>query len=187
MGAEKFKFSDEVRQKAAKIKLLLMDVDGVLTNGLIYWTPAADGQMVEFKGFDSQDGLGFHMLHDQGIKSGVISGRNSPSVDERAKNLNMTYVYQGHLEKVGVYEKILKDAGVTPDQVAYIGDDFTDVPLMRLSGLACAVSNARPEVARAANYQTSVPGGAGAVREVIELILYSQGFWEKIVKKYQLD
>src|SRR5271154_3697586 len=107
MTAEKFKVSDEIRQKAAKIKLLLMDVDGVLTNGIIYWTPGPDGAMVEFKGFDSQDGLGFHMLNDHGIKSGVISGRNSPAVSERAKNLNITYVYQGYLEKTGSYQKIL--------------------------------------------------------------------------------
>lgn len=180
------KYSADVLSRASKIKLLLMDVDGVLTNGMLYYFPGPDGKPVEFKAFHSQDGLGFHFLNTVGIKTGVISGRESPALVERARLLKMTYVYQGLLEKESTYNEILKDAKVKDEQVAFIGDDFTDAPLMVRSGLACAVSDARAELRAVAHVVTESKGGDGAAREVIELILRSQNQWESILEKYKL-
>ncbi len=177
----------DIKNRAANIKLLLMDVDGVFTDGTLYYFPGPDGKIVEFKGFSSQDGLGFHLLKDAGIKAGLISGRESPAVVERAKILNITYVYQGHLEKEASYNEILKEAKLKDEQVAFIGDDFTDAPLMVRSGLSVAVANARQELRAMANYVTQAPGGDGAVREVIELILKSQNLWQGVLDKYKLS
>jgi 3-deoxy-D-manno-octulosonate 8-phosphate phosphatase (KDO 8-P phosphatase) len=171
---------------ASRIKLLLMDVDGVLTDGRIYNLPDSEGKMVETKGFDSQDGIALHWASWKGIRTGVISGRDSPATAERARQCKMAYVYQGHIEKIPILEEILADAGVDRTEVAYIGDDFTDVVIMRRVGFAIATGNARPEVKAAAHYVTSAPGGAGAVREVIEMILKAQGLWADILKHYEI-
>ncbi len=176
----------DVNQLASRIKLLLMDVDGVLTDGRLYNVPGPDGQMVETKGFDSQDGIALQWLNWKGIKSGVISGRVSPATVERAKQTKITYVYQGHTEKIPIFEEILRDAKIDSTEVAYIGDDLTDAIVMRRVGLPVATANAREEVKRQASYVTSQPGGQGAVREVIELILKAQGLWEEILKKYEI-
>jgi len=176
----------DVDQRASRIKLLLMDVDGVLTNGRLYSVPGPDGQMVETKGFDSQDGIALQWLSSKGIKSGVISGRVSPATVERAKQTRITYVYQGHTEKIPIFEEILKDAKLDPAEVAYIGDDLTDAIVMRRVGLPVATANAREEVKRIACHVTSQPGGEGAVREVIELILKAQGLWDEILRKYEI-
>src|SRR5271157_5438317 len=165
----------DINARAFKIKLLLMDVDGVLTNGRLYNVPGPDGQMVETKGFDSQDGIGLQWLSWKGIKTGVISGRLSPATEERARQCKMTYVYQGHIEKIPILEEILAKAGIDSSEVAYVGDDFTDIVIMRRVGLAIATANARTEVKRAAHYVTQAPGGEGAVREVVELLLKAQG------------
>jgi len=178
---------DAVRARAAAIKVVLMDVDGVLTDGKLYYYAGADEKMFETKAFSSQDGLGLHFLADAGIASGVISGRESHATVERARILRMRYVYQGLLDKVGAFEEILADAGVVDDQVAFIGDDFTDVPLMKRAGLAVAVANARPEVQASAHYVTTVAGGEGAVREVIEVLLKAQGLWGAVLAKYGLS
>ena len=178
--------SAELKSRLQRIKVLLMDVDGVLTDGRLFYFPDASGNAVEFKGFNSQDGLGFHFLKDVGIKSGVISGRESPATVERARNTHITYVYQGHLEKNGAYDEILQKAAVTADEVAYIGDDFTDVSLMLRSGLGCCVGNARPELKAVADIVTVADGGQGAVREIIELILKAQDKWNDVLKKYGL-
>src|ERR1700729_155164 len=122
-------FAPEIAERLRRIKVLLMDVDGVLTDGRLFYFPGANGKPVEFKGFNTQDGLGFHFLNSVGIKTGVISGRESPATVERARILKMSFVYQGLLEKDGAYEEVLQKAGVTSDEVAYIGDDFTDVSL----------------------------------------------------------
>ena len=175
-----------VGQRASRIKLLLMDVDGVLTNGRLYNVPGPDGQMVETRGFDSQDGIALQWLSSKGIKSGVISGRVSPATVERAKQTRITYVYQGHTEKIPIFEEILKDAKLDPAEVAYIGDDLTDAIVMRRVGLPVATANAREEVKRIACHVTSQPGGEGAVREVIELILKAQGLWDEILRKYEI-
>lgn len=176
--------SPDVIKRASKIKVLLMDVDGCMTDGKLFYVPAPDGSIIETKGFNTQDGLGLHFCFGVGLLTGVISGRNSPATDERCKMLNMKYIYQGLLDKVETYEGILKDAGLTAEQAAFVGDDFTDVPLMSRSGLGVAVQNARPEVKSAANYVTETNGGEGAIREVIEIILKSQGLWEKATEKY---
>jgi 3-deoxy-D-manno-octulosonate 8-phosphate phosphatase (KDO 8-P phosphatase) len=177
----------EITALAARVRLFLMDVDGVLTNGHLYHFPAPDGTMVETKGFDSQDGIGLQWLSWYGIKTGVISGRVSLATAERARQTKMTYVYQGHIEKIPILEEIMKDAGVTKEEIAYAGDDLTDIVVMRRVGFAVAVANARPEVKRAAHYVTEATGGSGAVREVVELLLKAQGKWPEIAKKYEID
>jgi 3-deoxy-D-manno-octulosonate 8-phosphate phosphatase (KDO 8-P phosphatase) len=177
----------EIHERASRIKLLLMDVDGVLTNGKLYQVPDKDGQMVETKGFDSQDGIGLTWLSWKGIKTGVISGRLSPATVERARQVKMTYVYQGHIEKIPILEEILADAKIEPAEVAYIGDDFTDITIMHRVGLAVAVANARAEVKREAHYVTQAVGGEGAVREVVELILKAQNTWGDILKHYEIS
>jgi len=166
--------------------LLLMDVDGVLTNGRLYNVPNPEGKMVETKGFDSQDGIGLQWLSWKGIKTGVISGRQSPATEERARQCKMSYVYQGHIEKIPILQEILADAKIDASQVAYIGDDFTDIVIMRRVGLAIATANAREEVKREAHHITQAPGGEGAVREVVELLLKAQGRWQEILQHYEV-
>jgi len=178
--------SDSAVQMAARVKLLLMDVDGVLTDGKLYNVPGPDGKMVETKGFDSRDGIGLQWLSWKGIKTGVISGRLSPATEERARQCKMTYIYQGHIEKIPILEEILADAKVDPSEVAYIGDDLTDVVIMHRVGLAVAPANARSEVKAAAHYVTEAVGGDGAVREVVELLLKAQNRWPEILKHYEL-
>jgi 3-deoxy-D-manno-octulosonate 8-phosphate phosphatase (KDO 8-P phosphatase) len=175
-----------VTELASKIRLLLMDVDGVLTNGKLYNVPAPDGSMAETKGFDSQDGIGLQWLAKIGITTGLISGRVSPATVERAKQCKFKYVYQGHTEKIPILQEILADASIDSSEVAYIGDDFTDVVVMRRVGLAVATANARPEVKAVAHHVTQVPGGEGAVREVVELLLKAQGRWDEILRHYEI-
>jgi 3-deoxy-D-manno-octulosonate 8-phosphate phosphatase (KDO 8-P phosphatase) len=177
----------DVRARAAKIKLLLMDVDGVMTNGKLYHVPGEAGAVIETKGFDSQDGIALQWMQWKGLKTGVISGRESLGTAERARQLKMNYVYQGHIEKIPILEEILADANLRPEEIAYMGDDLTDVVVMRRVGFAIAVANARPEVKRAAHYVTAATGGNGAVREVIEMILDALGFWPEILRKYEVQ
>ncbi len=176
----------DLYSRAAKVKLFLMDVDGVLTDGRLYNVPGPDGKMAETKGFDSQDGIALQWLSWYGIATGVISGRTSPATTERARQVKMQYVYQGHIEKIPVFEEILKQAGCAPDEVAYAGDDFTDVVIMRRVGLAVAVGNAREEVKKAAHWVTEASGGSGAVREICETLLKAKGVWPEILKKYEI-
>jgi len=176
----------KILEAAARTKLLLMDVDGVLTNGRLYNVPDAAGNMVETKGFDSQDGIALQWLSWKGIKTGVISGRQSPATAERARQVKMTYVYQGHIEKIPILEEILADAKVDSGEVAYIGDDFTDVTIMHRVGLAIATANARAEVKKEAHYVTAAPGGEGAVREVVELLLRAHNRWGEILRHYEI-
>jgi 3-deoxy-D-manno-octulosonate 8-phosphate phosphatase (KDO 8-P phosphatase) len=178
--------NSDIQQRAAKIKMLLMDVDGVLTNGKLYNVPGPDGHMVETKGFDSRDGIGLQWLNWKGIKTGVISGRVSPATAERARQCKMAYVYQGHIEKVPILEEILADAKIDLSEVAYVGDDLTDVVIMRRVGLAIAPANSRPEVKKAAHVVTAAAGGDGAIREVVELILDAQGLWCEILRHYEV-
>jgi 3-deoxy-D-manno-octulosonate 8-phosphate phosphatase (KDO 8-P phosphatase) len=175
-----------LRIRAAKIKLLLMDVDGVMTNGKLYHFPDKEGNMIETKGFDSQDGIALQWMQWKGLQTGVISGRESLGTAERARQLKMNHVYQGHIEKVPILEKIMTDAELLPEEVAYMGDDLTDLVVMRRVGFPIAVANARPEVKREAHYVTEASGGNGAVREVVELILEAWGFWQEILEKYEV-
>src|SRR3954453_2653463 len=163
-----------------------MDVDGVLTDGRLYNVPDESGKMAETKGFDSQDGIALQWCNWYGIRTGVISGRLSPATEERARQCKMAWVYQGHIEKIPILEEILRESGADPRTVAYIGDDLTDVVIMRRVGLAIATANARPEVKRAAMHTLQACGGSGAVREAVELILHAQGKWDEILRKYEV-
>ena len=174
-------------EKASRVRLLLMDVDGVLTDGRLFNVPGPDGKMVESKFFDSQDGIALQWLEWHGIHTGVISGRVSPATEERARQVKMRYVYQGHIEKVPILQEIQQASGIAPEEMAYAGDDLTDIVVMRRIGLAIAPANAREEVKRAAHYVTSASGGRGAIREVAELLLSAQGHWADILKKYEVE
>src|SRR3954467_1418908 len=131
-----------ITERAARIKLLLMDVDGVLTDGHLINVPGPDGKMVETKMFDSQDGIALQWLHWNGIQTGVISGRISPATEERARQVKMTYVYQGHIEKIPILQEILVASKLAPEDIAYMGDDLTDIVIMHRVGLAIATANA---------------------------------------------
>ena len=176
---------DLLKSRIAPIELLLMDVDGVLTDGRYFHFPDADGKLVETKGFDSQDGIALHWLEKHGIKTGLISGRTSPATTERARQSKMTYVYQGHTEKIPILKEILADCHLEKHQVAYIGDDLTDVVVMHRVGFAVATANAREEVKREAHYTTKAAGGYGAVREVTEMILEAKGKWAEVLAHYE--
>ena len=157
-----------------------------MTDGRLYNVPAPDGSMVETKGFDSTDGIALQWLRWNNIDTGVISGRVSPATEARAAQLHMRFVYQGHIEKIPILEEILADAQIDPSQVAYMGDDLTDAVIMRRVGLGIATANARDEVKTVAQFTTSAAGGDGAVREVCELLLKSQGRWEELLRKYEI-
>ncbi len=164
-----------------------MDVDGVLTDGRLIHVPGPDGNIFETKCFDSQDGIALQWLHWHGIQTGVISGRVSPATEERARQVKMTYVYQGHIEKIPILEEIQQKSGIAAEQIAYAGDDLTDVVCMRRVGFAIATANAREEVKRCAHYVTAAGGGRGAVREICEMLLQAHGRWPEILTKYEAD
>jgi 3-deoxy-D-manno-octulosonate 8-phosphate phosphatase (KDO 8-P phosphatase) len=170
----------ELEERVLRIKLLLMDCDGVLTDGRITLLHGEDEQ----KSFHTRDGHGIVLLHRAGLRSGIISGRSSSLVDRRARELGMTYIRQGTFNKHIDYEEVLAEADIREDEVGFIGDDVTDIPLMQRSGLAVAVSDAVEETQRAAHYITKLPGGFGAVREVTDLILKVQGHWDKLMQRY---
>ena len=172
--------SSKVQQRAARVKLLLMDCDGVLTDGRIWIFENGEEQ----KGFHTHDGLGIDLLHRAGLKSGIISGRVSSAVERRAQGLGMTFVYQGCEDKLDAFNDTLAQAGVTNGEVAFVGDDLNDIPLMLQSGLGIAVADAAPETREHAHYVTNAAGGYGAIREVVELILKAQGRWDDLVKQY---
>jgi len=177
---------EELLARAARVRVLLMDVDGVLTDGTYWQVPDGRGGFAEIKAFDSQDGIALQWLRKAGIRAGVISGRVSAAVEERARSAGFAWVHQGHLEKIPILEETLEDAGVSAEQVAYIGDDFTDVVVMHRVGLAVATANARAEVKPEVHYVTGARGGKGAVREVVELLLRAQGRWPEILAHYEI-
>ena len=159
--------NSDLTERLKRITLLLMDCDGVLTDGRLYFSASGE----ELKVFDSKDGQGLVMWHEAGFRSGIISGRNSSIVDVRARQLGIEFVHQGTLEKAAAFEKIVAEAGVSPDEVAFIGDDLPDALLMPRVGLAAAVNDAHASARSAAHLITTNPGGRGAVRELIDLIL----------------
>jgi 3-deoxy-D-manno-octulosonate 8-phosphate phosphatase (KDO 8-P phosphatase) len=173
-------FPSDVEQRAARVKLLLLDCDGVLTDGRITLVEGGEEQ----KSFHTRDGHGLVMLHRAGLCSGIISGRASRLVALRAADLGIEYVRQGALNKLEVFEELIAEVGIETSEVAYVGDDVVDIPLMHRSGLAVAVADAGPDTRDAAHYITQLPGGFGAVREVCELILKAQGRWEELMKRY---
>jgi len=178
--------SREVRERAAKIKLLLMDVDGVLTDGKLYFYPGPEGTVIEVKTFDSQDGIALQWCQWKGIRTGIISGRKSFATDQRAIQAHMNYVYQGHIEKIPIIEEIMADAKISKDEIAFIGDDLTDIVVFHRVGLAIAVANARPAVKQEAHWITENPGGSGAVRDAVEMIFEAKGIWQQILDKYEV-
>ena len=178
----------DVRARARKIKLLLMDVDGVMTDGRIYYLPhvrKTDGtrsrRMVETKTFDSRDGLGLRLAIDAGLKTGIISGRGSPVVEYRARELGFHFIVQDAREKLRPYQTILRAARLKDEQVCYVGDDLVDLPVLKRAGLAVGVSDGHPLLRRHVHYVTRAPGGAGAVREAVELILKAQGKFNRFL------
>jgi len=172
----------EIERRAARIKLLLMDCDGVLTDGRITLLDTGD----EEKSFHTRDGHGLVLLHRAGLQSGIISGRTSALVERRASELGIKYVRQGTWNKVKDFEELLVETEITEKEVAFIGDDVTDIPLMQRSELAVAVADAVEETRGVAHYVTQLPGGFGAVREVCELILKAQGRWSELMRRYMM-
>ncbi len=174
----------QVRRRARKIKLLLLDVDGVMTDGRIYYVPRPEGGMFETKTFHSRDGIGIRYARDAGIKVGIISGRGSDTVRYRAAELKMDFIEENTLKKIPPYERILKAAGVKDDEVCFVGDDLVDLPILKRVGLAVCVQNGHPFLRRHVHYLTKAAGGLGAVRETVEIILDSQGKWKPVVDGY---
>jgi 3-deoxy-D-manno-octulosonate 8-phosphate phosphatase (KDO 8-P phosphatase) len=169
-------------KRAKKIRLLLMDVDGVLTDGRIWLQSWPDGTAHEIKGFSAYDGAGLKLARAVGLRTGVITGRESAAMARRAKEADIEFVFQGRGKKLPAYEEILRTAKLKDEEVAYIGDDLPDLPILSRVGLAIAVANAVPEVKRAAHYVTKASGGNGAAREVVEFVLKSQGMWTSVLK-----
>jgi 3-deoxy-D-manno-octulosonate 8-phosphate phosphatase (KDO 8-P phosphatase) len=195
------------RARAKKIKLLLFDVDGVLTDGKLYIFPAPAGiqqstqdhsakhggqggfglvsqSMIEAKGFHAHDGTAISLARLAGIKTGLITKRVSETVALRARDLKLEYVYQGIQDKRTAFEEILRQDGITASEAAFVGDDVIDLPVMRNCGFAIAVANARDEVKEEAHYVTPRAGGEGALRDATEYILKAQGKWQRVVDEY---
>lgn len=168
---------DDVRERATKIKLVIFDVDGVLTDGRLYF----DGHGGEFKSFHSRDGLGMNLLRKTGVEVAVISGRVSKSVDHRMQNLGIGRVFQGQQNKLVAYDSLREELGLLPEQVAHVGDDLIDLPLLRRVGLAVVVADAHPALLPFAHWRTERPGGMGAAREVCDLILEAQGHLPRLI------
>jgi len=177
----------DVLRRARKIKLFLMDVDGTLTDGgvCLISTIAAEGAgepvVSEMKVFSAHDGQGLSLAHTMGIQTGFITGRSSPAVARRAEELKVTFVYLGQAKKTEAFEECMQKAGVTEEEVAYLGDDLPDIPLAHRAGLGVCVADGAPELAAICHFTTRRSGGHGAAREVIELILKAQGRWEEAV------
>lgn len=170
----------DIAARAQSIKLLLMDCDGVLTDGRLWLTPEGDEQ----KAFHARDGQGISLLHKAGLQTGIISGRRSTAVDRRALDLRMLYVRQNAKDKIKALEEILAEAAVSANECAYIGDDVGDIPVMHRVRFAVAVADAVDETKQAAHYITALKGGQGAVREVCDLILKAQGRWEDLMSRF---
>ncbi len=169
-----------VRKKAARIKLLLLDVDGVLTDGGIY----IDNRGIETKRFDVRDGQGITLLRRAGVEVGFVTGRSSQIVRVRARELGVRIIHQGVASKAEVYRRIKQQSRLKDESVAYIGDDLADVPILSRAGLAIVVGDAWNEVRPYAHYITQAKGGRGAVREVCELLLKAQDLWKKLTKAH---
>jgi 3-deoxy-D-manno-octulosonate 8-phosphate phosphatase (KDO 8-P phosphatase) len=177
------KISPALKKRAAQIKVLLMDVDGTMTDGGVTLLSQPDGTALEIKTFDAHDGQGLTLAHTAGIRTGCITGRESPSLLRRANEMKMEFVYMKQPTKIPAYEEILRKAGVPDSAVAYVGDDLPDIPLMRRVGLAVAVRDAVPEVKHAAHFTTKSLAGHGAIRDAVEFILKSKGIWEEMIDK----
>jgi len=177
------KISAALKKRAARIQVLLMDVDGTMTAGGVTLLSQTDEVALEIKTFDAHDGQGLTLAHTAGISTGCITGRQSSALLRRAREMSMEFIYMKQPLKMPAYEEILQKARVPDSAVAYVGDDLPDLPVMRRAGLAVAVGDAVPEVKKAAHYTTKASAGNGAIREVVELILKSKGIWEAMIDK----
>ncbi len=167
-------------KRAEQVKMLLLDVDGVLTPGTIVYTD--NGKQI--LSFHAQDGMGMKLMMQAGIQVAVLSSRSSAALEKRLSELGIESSFLGVEDKLSMYKKLLEETGLKDEQVAYIGDDWVDLPILKKVGLAVAVSNAAKPVKDHAHYITRCPGGQGAVREVCDLILRLQGRWDELLKTY---
>lgn len=174
------KLSDDVLQRAEKIRLLIFDVDGVLTDGRLYF----DDNGIESKAFHSRDGHGIKMLHDGGVEMAIITGRQSNTVKYRMENLGISLVHQGQRDKRPAYQSLLAQLDLAAEQVAYMGDDVVDLPVMTQVGLAIATADAHAMVLERAHWVTEKNGGEGAARDACEMLLHAQGKLESMLKSY---
>jgi 3-deoxy-D-manno-octulosonate 8-phosphate phosphatase (KDO 8-P phosphatase) len=174
------------KARAKKIKLLLLDVDGVMTDGKLYFLPSGESS-VEVKGFHAHDGAGFSLARLGGIRTGIITKRISETVRLRARDLKIEHVYQGAADKLAAFREILASEKLNPEEAAFVGDDIIDLPVMRACGLAFAVADAREDVKDEAHVVTDHRGGEGAVRDAIEYILKAQGSLARCVEAYLAD
>ncbi len=174
--------------RARRIKVLIFDVDGVLTDGQLYFLPRTtpDGKQygLEFKGFTAHDGLGITLARIGGLRVGVITKRESATVAIRARDLKLEFIYQGQSHKLAAAQEIAAEAGITMDELAYVGDDVVDLPVMRACGLSIATANARPQIMAAAHFITPNAGGHGAGRDAIDFILTAQGKLESSIEAF---
>ena len=177
--SKSFKLEPSLRAKLKKIRMLILDVDGVLTDGRI----VLDGEGRELKVFHVLDGYGIHLLHRGGIKVCIISGRRSEAVIRRAEELHIDALHQGVSNKLEAYSRVLESYDLRDSDICYIGDDISDLPILKRVGVSVAVTNARPELRKIVHYTTKIPGGKGAVREIAELLLKTQGTWRGLVKE----
>lgn len=166
--------------KLKHIKMLLLDVDGVLTDGTIIY----DDRGAEIKEFNVKDGLGIRMLMSAGIHVGIVTGRSCPALQHRCRNLGIDLVLDGIKDKAAVLDGIIQDHGIAADEIAFMGDDLPDLPLMRRVGLSIAVADAHPVVAGKTDMVTVAKGGKGAVREVCDAVLKARGLWEKSLERF---
>ena len=172
-----------LKKRASRIRVLLMDVDGTMTDGGVTLLSQSDGTALEIKTFDAHDGQGLTLAQTAGLRTGCITGRESSALLRRAYEMKMEFIYMKQPLKMGAFEDVLKKADVPDTEVAFVGDDLPDIPVMRRAGLAVAVGNAVPEVKEVAHYTTHALAGHGAIREAIELILRSKGIWEEMIDK----
>jgi 3-deoxy-D-manno-octulosonate 8-phosphate phosphatase (KDO 8-P phosphatase) len=170
----------DILERAARVRLVIFDVDGVLTDGRLYL--GDHGQ--EFKAFNARDGHGMVMIQETGVSLAVISGRQSEVVRARMQDLGVAHIYQGQRDKLPAYEELKRTLGLTDAVIAYLGDDVVDLPVMRRVGLAIAVADAHPVVRRHAHWCSAAPGGRGAARELCELIMEAQGTLEPMISRY---
>ena len=170
----------EILERAAGIKLVIFDVDGVLTDGSLFL--GDDGQ--EYKAFHSKDGLGMKMLQATGVEIGIITARSSHVVSTRMESLGIKHVYQGKLDKLPAYEELAAELGISAAETAYVGDDIVDLPVMRRVGLAIAVQDAHPLVRAHSHWQTPSCGGRGAARDVCEMLMEARGVLEQEMSSY---
>lgn len=174
---------ETIFEKAAKIRLVIFDVDGVLTDGSLFFD--AEGQ--EYKAFYARDGLGMKMLQSTGVIIAIITARSSPVVKHRMDNLGIQHVYQGQLDKLAAFKQLATKLKVEPQQVAYVGDDVIDIAVMLQVGLAIAVADAHALTIKHSHWQTQAIGGRGAAREVCELIMQAQGTFESELSKFGIS